>query len=109
MLNKQIEILLSEALGAPTRVCKKVSAWEINSNAEIVLETNYENEAVQACVWLPIEFKTRTLGPNLILYPEGKGRHSNTYPSKGLEKGKAAIKLKLNDTIDAEKIITAIA
>jgi hypothetical protein len=42
MLNRQIEKMLTEKLGQPLRAVKKVSAWSLNSNADIVLETNYE-------------------------------------------------------------------
>lgn len=110
MLNRQIEKMLTEKLGQPNRAVKKVSAWSLNSNSDIVLETNYDttNSASLANLWLPALHASKCDGLNIVNYPEGKGRHSNTYPAKGLERDKAAIKVKLTNLADAERLLTSI-
>ena len=102
--------MLTEKLGQPHRAVKKVSAWSLNSNVDIVLETNYEatNSASLANFWLPEMYMDKCDGLNVVHYPEGKGRHSNTYPAKGLERGKAAIKVKLTSMAAAEKLLSSI-
>jgi hypothetical protein len=47
-------------------------------------------------------------GLNVAQYPVGKGRHSNTYSSKGLQRDKAAIKVKLTSMTEAENLLSAI-
>jgi hypothetical protein len=110
MLNSQIEKMLIERLGQPTRAVKKVSAWSLNSNTDVVLETNYEvtDSGSLANLWLPAVHLNKCDGLNVAQYPEGKGRHSNTYPSKGLERDKAAIKVKLTSMTEAENLLSAI-
>lgn len=107
MLNKQIEKLLNEKLGMPTRSVKKVSAWTLTTNSDLVLETNYDlnTRSADANVWVPVEYKNRLSRFTVIDYPEGKGRHSNTYPSKGLERDKGAIKVKLSSLADAGSML----
>ena len=110
MLNRKIEKMLIEKLGQPTRAVKKVSAWSINSNADVVLETNYDaiDTGSLANLWLPVMYSNKCDSLNVVQYPEGKGRHSNTYPSKGLERDKAVIKVKLTSTAEAQSLLTAI-
>lgn len=110
MLNRQIEKMLTEKLGHPNRVTKKVSAWSLNSNTDIVLETNYESTKSQflANLWLPALYANKCDCFNAINYPEGKGRHSNTYPSNGLERNKAAIKVKIINLPDTERLLTSL-
>jgi hypothetical protein len=76
-----------------------------------VLETNDEatNSASLANLWLPALHMYKCDGLNVIYYSEGKGRHSNTYPAKGLERDKAAIKVKLTSMAEAEKLLSSIA
>ena len=110
MLNRQIEKKLIEKLGHPVRNVKKVSAWPLNSNNDVVVETNYETRDTgsHASIWLPAQYLNKCNGFNVVQYPEGKGRHSNTYPSKGLERDKAAIKVKLTSMTEAENLLSAI-
>jgi hypothetical protein len=110
MLNRQIEKMLTEKLGQPNRAVKKVSAWALNSNADVVLETNYEttNSGSLANLWLPAIHTNKCSQLNVVQYPEGKGRHSNTYASKGLEKDKAAIRVKLTSMAEAESLLSAL-
>jgi hypothetical protein len=110
MLNKQIETFLIESHGQPNRVNKKVSAWALNSNADIVLETNYElaSKSHTANLWLPGSYKSSFKLNKITFYQEGKGRHSNTYASRGLERGKAAIKIKLFTLPEAKELLSSI-
>lgn len=110
MLNQQIEKTFNKKLGLPSRSVKKVSAWSLNSNADLVLETNYEtvNQGMKANVWVPVEYKSRLSKFNIVDYPEGKGRHSNTYPSKGLERDKGALKIVLSSLSEAELMLSRI-
>jgi hypothetical protein len=76
----------------------------------VVLETNYEakDTGTLANIWLSAVYLNKCDGLNVAQYPEGKGRHSNTYASRALERDKAAIKVKLISMAEAENLLSAI-
>jgi hypothetical protein len=75
-----------------------------------VLATNYElvSKSAMANLWLPAEYKERCKVENITYYPQDKGRHSNTYASKDLERGEPAIKLKAINLIEVKKLLSAV-
>lgn len=111
MFRKIATTLLSEKLGLPTRSTKYVSAWRINELIDVVLETLYENKSncSYTYAWLPTSCKDVIESLIATTYAIGKGRHSNTYASNGLEKGKSALKIKLTDTSQVKLLIERLA
>lgn len=79
---------LFEEFGKPNRMTKKVHAWNITSRFGFVVEVDVPVDDSYANVWLPMPPESIE-APDIEtkIYPAGKGRHSNTYTSPGLEKG----------------------
>ncbi|MGF1760081.1 hypothetical protein L4D76_19510 [Photobacterium sagamiensis] len=97
--------LLNE-FGQPYRTTKKIQAWDITSRYGLVVESDKPNHGEYASVWLPHPFaSTEFPDISLQVYPQNKGRHSNTYASAGLERGEAALKLKVVSRDDIDRLI----
>lgn len=102
MKNKTIKAL-NEKLGTPIRETKKALAWNVTSGYGIVVQIDQPNSSEYALVWLPYNSDAlEQLKMEKAIYPEDKGRHSNTYASPGLSRGDIAIRLKVqtNDELD---------
>lgn len=95
---------LSREFGAPCRTTLKVEAWDIRG-VGVVLQIDQPNREAAAFIWAPYPEDGSTVPEIALEYPEKSGRHSGTYASQGLEKGKPALKIvvrterELNDTI----------
>ncbi|MDH2420401.1 hypothetical protein [Cobetia amphilecti] len=102
---KVIERITKE-FGSPARVTVKVTGWNVGDNLGVVVQTDQPNKENQVFVWLPYPPDSELLPKIALEYAAESGRHSNTYPSPGLEKGKPALKLivsgdeELDDLID---------
>lgn len=94
--------------GEAVRGTDKVLAWRITDTFEVVAERNVPEKGHYANVWLPHFSYAKTLPNNVLLYPKGKGRHSNTYASRGLEKGKPALKIKIKNSMELAELISYI-
>ena len=77
----------------PNRVTVKVTAWNITETLGVVVQTDQPNKDDYAFVWLPYPPESEEVPEIALEYAAESGRHSNTYPSPGLEKGKPALKL----------------
>ncbi|WP_071693167.1 HNH endonuclease [Halomonas sp. QHL1] len=84
---------ISEEFGAPSRKTVKVTALDIGSNFGVVVQTDQPNKDDYAFVWLQYPPDSESLPEIALEYAEESGRHSNTYPSPGLEQGKPALKI----------------
>lgn len=106
MKNKTIEAL-SEKLGEPTRKTKKALAWDITSGFGIVVQIDQPNTGEHALVWVPHSKEVlEELSCDKVVYPEGKGRHSNTYASPGLKRGDAAIRAKIKTEQELNELLS---
>lgn len=105
--NRVIE-RLTEEFGSPSRVTVKVTAWDVGSNLGVVVQTDQPNKEDHAFVWLPYPPDSETLPEIALEYAADSGRHSNTYPSPGLERGKPALKLIITSTDELEDLIVYI-
>ncbi|MHA2847817.1 hypothetical protein [Vibrio harveyi] len=106
MKNQTIEAFTAK-LGTPTRETKKALAWNITSGYGIVVQIDQPQSGERALVWLPYSSEAlEQLTMEKTLYPEDKGRHSNTYASPGLSKGEKAIRVKLQTNDDLVNLIS---
>lgn len=83
---------LKNEFGPPTRETAKITGWEING-VGAVLQIDQPNREPAAYIWLPYPNEGQTVPDIALQYAPESGRHSGTYASPGLEKGKAALKL----------------
>ena len=92
MIEKAVSLLV-ENYGSPTRLTKKVAAWDIRPDLGLVIEINAPRRAEVANIWLPNPSDGSPVPEIALEYPDEAGRHSNTYPSPGLKKGNPALKI----------------
>jgi hypothetical protein len=99
-----VERIRSE-FGQPKRTTAKVVAFDIGATLGVVVQTDQPNIEDAAYLWLPYPPDNQSVPEIALEYAGESGRHSNTYPSPGLERGKPALKLilrtdrELDDTI----------
>ncbi|NOI89785.1 hypothetical protein F0235_04935 [Vibrio splendidus] len=106
MKNKTIAAL-SEKLGVPTRETKKALAWDITSGFGVVVQIDQPSTSEHALVWLPHNADAlKELSCEKVVYPEEKGRHSNTYASPGLKRGDAAIRAKIKTEQELNELLS---
>lgn len=102
--NKVIERIRAE-FGTPKRTTAKVTAFDVGTSLGVVIQIDQPNKEDAAFVWLPYPPDSQPIPEIALEYAGESGRHSNTYPSPGLERGKPALKLilrtdqELDDTI----------
>lgn len=84
---------LAGEFGAPARNTKKVVSWNISPSIGVVLQKDQPNRVDAAYVWFPHPGDDANIPNDALEYPEEAGRHSNTYPSPGLELGKPAMRV----------------
>lgn len=101
--DKVIERFTSE-FGHPCRVTKKVTAFDLGGQG-VVVENLPPKRADSASVWLPYPPENESVPEMALEYPGEAGRHSGTYASPGLEKGKPALKLLLKTEQELEDIV----
>lgn len=97
MFKDQVVERFNKEFGMPVRTTAKVSAWTVGANVGVVVQTDQPTRDDAAYVWLPYPRDGQTVPELALEYPGESGRHSNTYPSPGLERGKPALKLILRD------------
>lgn len=102
-----IERIINE-FGMPSRETVKVTAWDLQNNLGVVVQTDQPNRDDYAFVWLPYPPDSESLPEIALEYAAESGRHSNTYPSPGLEKGKPALKLIVTSLEELDDLISYI-
>lgn len=105
--NKLLERLTDE-FGSPKRETTKVTAWNLSEDLGVVVQTDQPNREDRAFVWLPYPHDADSLPEIALEYPAESGRHSNTYASPGLQKGKPALKLIISDDQELEDLVAYI-
>ena len=105
--DKVIERITNE-FGSPQRTTVKVIAWDISSNLGVVVQTDQPNKEDHAFVWLPYPPDSESVPEIALEYAAESGRHSNTYPSPGLGKGKPALKLVVTSMQELNDLISYI-
>ncbi|MFI3215818.1 MAG: HNH endonuclease [Methylococcales bacterium] len=97
--------VFNETFGNPFRETKKVIAWKVGQNMEVVVQIDQPNKQQIAYIWIPYPLDGQPVPEIALEYPGEAGRHSGTYASAGLSKGLPALKLfvhskaELDDTV----------
>jgi hypothetical protein len=99
---------LASEFGAPSRITAKVTAFDLGETLGVVIQTDQPTKQDEAFLWLPYPPDSQPVPEMALEYAGESGRHSNTYPSPGLQKGKPALKLILRDQKELEEIIIYI-
>jgi hypothetical protein len=86
--------------GNAARATKKLVAWHLSDDRSVAVQIDLPVGADSAMVWLPYPPNRALLPQNAQVYEAGVGRHSNTYPSPGLDRGKRVLKVTI--TTDSE-------
>lgn len=97
----------SAELGSPSRVTAKVTAFDFGGLG-VVVQTDQPNRENAAFVWLPYPPDSEPIPEMALEYAAESGRHSGTYASSGLEKGKPALKLILRTEQELADIVAYI-
>jgi hypothetical protein len=105
--DKVIERITKE-FGPPSREIVKITAWDITNILGVVVQTDQPNKEDYAFVWLPYPPDTESLPEIALEYAAESGRHSNTYASSGLQRGKPALKLVVTSSQELDDLISYI-
>lgn len=108
MFKEKVIDRISQEFGVPARKTVKIVAWEVGSNLCIVVQTDQPNKENYAFVWLPYPPDSQPIPEIALEYAAESGRHSNTYKSSGLERGKPALKLIVTSLQELEDLISYI-
>jgi hypothetical protein len=86
---------LTKEFGPPSREVKKVKAWDhLPGKASIVLQVDQPTSVKVAYLWVPHRGEGKRLTDIIHKqYTAEAGRHSNTFPADGLNKGSPALKI----------------
>ncbi len=96
---------ITKEFGEPSRTPIKVTAWDVTDNLGLVVQKDQPNREDHAFVWLPYPPEKEEIPEIALEYAGESGRHSNTYPSPGLERGKPALKLIVTSEQELEALI----
>lgn len=108
MLKERVVDRISREFGQPSRTTAKVAAWDVGAELGVVVQTDQPNREEAAYVWLPYPPDGQPVPELALEYPGEAGRHSNTYASPGLGRGKPALKLVLRDERELDDTIAYI-
>lgn len=108
MLKARVIDRLKAEFGSPSRVTAKVTAFDIAPSLGVVVQTDQPNREDVTFIWLPYPPDGEQVPEMALEYAAESGRHSNTYPSPGLAKGKPALKLILRSDQELEEIVSYI-
>lgn len=107
MFNDTVIERLGKEFGRPSRVTKKVTAFDLGGIG-LVVENGERKREDAASVWLPYPPDGGSLPEIALEYPGESGRHSGTYPTAGLEKGKPALKLVVRTAQELDDVVSYI-
>ncbi len=107
MLDTTIKAMI-EQYGEPVRVRKKVAAWNVTAHFGVVVQLDSPQFGKDVHVWIPYFTHAKTLPQNTLPYPADKGRHSGTYASPELGKGKPALRVTVKTKSELTGLITYI-
>lgn len=96
---------MGAAFGKPTRSTKKVMAWDLAPDVGVVLQIDQPAGGSLAYIWAPYPREGQTVPEIALEYAAETGRHSNTYASPGLQRGKAALKLRIHDRGELDQTV----
>jgi hypothetical protein len=107
-MKMDVERRLDLEFGKPSRVTKKIKAWDISGTLGAVLQIDQPTRENAAYLWLPHPGDGQNLPAIALEYPGESGRHSNTYASPGLGRGEPALKLVIRDPAELDDVVEYI-
>ncbi|WP_445777031.1 HNH endonuclease [Shewanella sp.] len=108
MFIEEVLRVVSDEFGNPVRQTVKVDAWEVRRGLSIVIQKDSPKNGEYANVWLPYPADSSTVPEIALEYSGESGRHSNTYPSSGLEKGNPVLKLRVSSKQELKDLIAYV-
>ena len=99
---------MTEHYGEPIRVRKKVAAWNVTAHLGVVVQLDSPSYGKDVHVWLAHFTHAKTVPQNTLAYPADKGRHSGTYASPELQKGKPALRVTVKTNSELTGLISYI-
>jgi hypothetical protein len=108
MFRDEVIRRLKTEFGHPARTVTKVTAFDVTPTLGVVVQTDAPNREDAAFVWLPYPPDNQPVPDIALEYAGESGRHSNTYPSPGLERGKPALKLILRRSEELDDVVSYI-
>lgn len=107
MFKSKVIERFSLEFGKPSRVTVKVTAFDF-CGLGLVVQTDQPNREDAAFVWLPYPPDNEPIPEMALEYAAESGRHSGTYASIGLEKGKPALKFILRTEQELADVVAYI-
>lgn len=107
LMIRAVDVLTKE-FGLPSRETLKVIAWNVRPDMGVVLQVDQPNREHGAFIWVPYPPDGQAVPEVALEYPGEAGRHSNTYPSPGLERGLPVLKLVVKTESELEDVISFI-
>lgn len=107
LMSRAVDVLTKE-FGSPSRGTVKVIAWNVRPDLGVVLQIDQPSREQGAFIWVPYPADGQPVPEIALEYPGEAGRHSNTYPSPGLERGFPALKLAVKTESELEDTISFI-
>lgn len=95
---------LRDLLGEPNRPTVKDWRWELPLGLSVMLE----KEVAVATVWLPWPFGDWTCPDYGEVYEASRGRNTDTYPMRNMERDRPVLRLKLDSTTAIEETMRRI-
>jgi len=108
MFKDEVVARFNNEFGVPARSTVKVVAWNVAEGLGVVTQIDQPNRDDYAFVWLPYPPDSESLPEIALEYAGETGRHSNTYPSPGLERGKPALKLVVTSKAELDDLVAYI-
>jgi hypothetical protein len=108
MFKDRVVDRFNREFGLPGRTTAKVAAWTAGAEVGVVVQIEQPNHEEAAYVWLPYPPDGQSVPELALEYPGEAGRHSNTYASPGLGRGKPALKLVLRDERELDDTVAYI-
>jgi hypothetical protein len=108
MFKKQVVERFKKEFGDASRTTAKVTSWDVGAELGVVVQTDQPNRKEAAYIWLPYPPDGQPVPDLALEYPGEAGRHSNTYASPGLGRGKPALKLVLREEQELEDTVAYI-
>jgi hypothetical protein len=99
---------LTQAFGKPVRKTRYVLAWDVGSDFGVVIERESPVSEAITYIWLPYRPGWGSVPAFAQEYPAGKGRSSNTYPSRGLSNGLPALKCRVASQAQLDEVMAWI-
>lgn len=107
MFKDQVIQRFHQEFGQPDRITVKVTAFN-TAGLGVVVQTDQPNREDAAFIWLPYPADDQPVPEMSLEYAGDSGRHSGTYASMGLEKGKPALKVILRSDAEIDDMVAYI-